>query len=96
MEVWQANNTNSSLSGALDMTAATNALAAYAMLAAGASVLERTYVNQTMTQGVFYLGSTYMNGVFPGSAVTVVLAAWNTGAASWTDAGAAGAKARPY
>ena len=92
MEVWQSGNTNSSLSGALDLTAMTNSQAAYDLLISSGFRLEHTFAAQTMAQGVFEL---YINmpGVDPpGSTVTLALVAWNSSAASWSAAVAGGAK----
>src|SRR5438046_29051 len=86
MEVWQSGNTNPSLSGTLDMTAMTNSLAAYGMLAANGFRLEQTYVAETMVQGVFALSGVEMPGVQPLATVTLALVAWNSTAPSWAAA----------
>ena len=93
MEVWEANNANPSLSAVLDITAATNSLAAYALLAANEFQLEGAFVNRTMLQGVFTTPGLAMRDVQPaGGTVTLALVIWNTGAATWDAAVAAGAK----
>src|SRR5437868_10767124 len=53
MEAWFINNQSPSLSAAIDVAAATNGAAAYAMLAGSGFVLESTYANRIMTAGMF-------------------------------------------
>ena len=72
----------------------TNSLTAYALLGANDFHLEGSFVNQTMSQGIFWTPGLAMNDVQPvGGTVTLALAVWNSTAATWDAAVAAGAKA---
>ena len=93
MEAWWSGNTNPSLSGVLDLTATTNSLAAYQLLAGNGFTLGQSYVASTLLPGLFDLGVLYLQGVTrPDGTVTLALVAWNSSAPNWAAAIAAGAK----
>jgi hypothetical protein len=85
MEVWELNGT--SIPAGINLSAAPGSgVLGYNVMVATGFVKEMTYAGQTTTgPDAFALGPADMSNVSPiGATVVVALAAWNTGAASWS------------
>jgi len=92
-EVWELNGTTAATINAINTAALTSGAGAYALLAADGFKLEATLVGQSVSSGTITLGPVKMGDVSPaGSTVTIALAAWDSGSATWTAAVGGGAK----
>jgi len=88
LQVWQ--RSGSTLDANINSLNGHNSSAGYAALTADGFTLEHTYVNQTMVAGnpgVFNLSELDMADVGPAANITLALAVWTGGSASFPGAG---------